>query len=177
MVIGAASLALSTASFAGGPEAPSTTPANQNGWYMGAHAGIAALLSDSISGRDNSMDAGASVGYRFGQFRVETEVSYMRDFDAKFNIYNAMVNGIYDFNLDSKFTPYIGIGVGYSHFSNNGAIFFTNSSAFAYQGLIGFTYSLNKHLDLGLGYRIMSWTSNPFNIFQNSINVSLGYNF
>lgn len=177
LLVGVGSLALTPLAFAGGVEKPQASPNVSHGWYIGANAGSAWLISTQIPNASDSVIAtSGQVGYRFNQFRIESEFGYSRDTDAGLNFFSTMINGIYDFNLHGKLKPYIGIGAGYTHFSGNN-IFFSSSGAFSYQALAGLNYALNRKVSIGIGYKIMSWTGNPYDLYRNSLTIGVSYSF
>jgi opacity protein-like surface antigen len=69
---------------------------------------------------------GVAGGYDFGEFRIEGEVAYRTnpgdqanfrtapsgDLDGEVSALTIMVNAYYDFETNSRFTPYLGAGLG-----------------------------------------------------------------
>ena len=107
------------------------------------------------------------------QVRAELELAY-RTYSADKSNYNGnsvvlegdssylsgMANGILDFKTGTKFTPYIGIGLGASRVSWNtvkqpGASTYIDDSdtVFAYQGIVGLAYDIKPELKIELEYR------------------------
>ena len=99
-------------------------------------------------------------------------------------IWDLMLNGLYDFNREGQFQPYVGVGIGAAKvkakasnlaavtvdpvgttivgaFSANG--FNDSETAFAYQGLAGIGYSLSERLKLDLGYKYFAVDDLDFN--------------
>jgi outer membrane protein OmpA-like peptidoglycan-associated protein len=78
-----------------------------------------------------------------------------------------MLNGYYDLNTGTRFTPYIGFGIGGDYFSLHQvkttqapvrSIANSSDIVFAYQPIIGVAYSINDRMSLGLEYRYFSTT-------------------
>jgi outer membrane protein OmpA-like peptidoglycan-associated protein len=154
--------------------------AQTNGWYAGAEAGLNiaprirfdALANTWHETQDPGYALVGQVGYGFGQVRLEGEVGWRANSLDKFsnamgsssgggNIEGVSVfgNAYYDFNTGSKFTPYLGVGVGgldvmADNISGNGATV-TNGSqfVFAYQGIAGVSYAVNDTLSIKGDYR------------------------
>ena len=94
--------------------------------------------------------------------------------DGNAQILDFMLNGIYDFNREGSWQPYLGAGLGVakvkakasslgfgtvtpttSNVLGSGLAngFSDTETAFAYQGLVGLGYALSERLKLDLGYR------------------------
>ncbi|HYM32132.1 MAG TPA: outer membrane beta-barrel protein [Candidatus Cybelea sp.] len=123
------------------PLAPPSFYDIPKGWYGTVWAGgtQAADISGASSGATAKVSfslgfAGAFAGgYAFGNgFRAEGEVGYLRapldklsttfgnaELSGVRSGYGAFVNGYYDLETGSLFTPYAGGGVGVVHFNNN----------------------------------------------------------
>jgi OOP family OmpA-OmpF porin len=118
-----------------------------------------------------------AVGKSYGNMRAEIEGLYLtNDVDnAKVNGANAaasgessllagMVNGYYDFKNSTRFTPYVGAGVGYGTVDSDnvrsaGALTVDgNDEVFAYQGIAGASYELNPCWHLTGEYRYVGTT-------------------
>lgn len=168
---------------------PLAAQAATDGLYLGGAAGVnfatdakskpAGNASDTI--RYEAGPAGAlSLGYGFGNgFRAELEGS-VRSNDIK-NLKNGtvaspsgstttwglLVNGLYDFNTGTAFTPYLGAGVGLGivqgKLTGNGTTLYDNSDTqFAYQGIAGVSYAVNQNLALTVDYRYLGTTDAKF---------------
>lgn len=127
---------------------------------------------------------GGTGGYDFGLVRVEGEFSYkgagidtitsvtnsygIRNVDGDFGVYAGMVNAFVDLHNDSRFTPYLGGGVGFATLSLSDTYGYVmtgttthyellylqnDDTVFAYQLGGGVDIALNKHFSLDLGYR------------------------
>ena len=97
-------------------------------------------------------------------FRIKTP--YNQKFATKLSVYSAMLNLYYDFNTGTKFTPYVGAGLGYAYLKNktkvtgpagSGAYINQGSSEgdhnIAYNISAGVSYALNDKVSFDAGYR------------------------
>ena len=160
--------------------------------FYGSIGGGAVLVGDSDKAKHGdderslafSFGFGGSgaVGYDFGDFRVDAEVSYLSssfkyslkkddDVTAKgsLSILGGTANAWYDIDTGTAWTPYIGAGAGGANISakitENKKIMVDNESidssfsgsawAFAYQGGAGVQYQLTDAIALDLGYRLL----------------------
>ena len=173
------------------------------GWYLGARAGATWLddTSSSIAGVINKVEydrgpaLSGSVGYDFGQFRLEGEIAYRKNDVDKYTRSGTalggaagdvsslafMVNALYDIDTGTALTPYIGGGLGIARVSANGVtatgLGFTNSdddNKFAYQGIVGLSYQLNEAVALTADYRYFA-TENPKFRLSNGTSASGEY--
>jgi len=154
------------------------------GWYIGAGAGaqFPTDTNPNVNGTDNkvSFDTGWEIlgdfGYSFANgLRAEGELSEARVDADKVNGLNAtsgrinnldvMGNLLYDFKTGTRWTPYLGAGLGAASvdadhigtLTNGGSI---NDSAleFAYQGIAGVSYEIADHWALTTDYRYIRTT-------------------
>ena len=151
--------------------------AGESGLYIGAGGGLniardARVLGTGIDA-DTDFDDGlagvGAVGYGFGNgLRAEIELGY-RDSDVDsvnglagsgdVSALSAMGNVIYDFETGSRFTPYLGFGVGGAQVDVDGAAPFgggninDDDTVFAYQGIAGVSYDITERFKLTLDYR------------------------
>jgi outer membrane protein OmpA-like peptidoglycan-associated protein len=110
------------------------------------------------------------VGWGYGNgIRVELEGGYRtNDVDkastgtanGDTNAWSLMLNGLYDVNTGTSFTPYIGAGLGLARVKFDdvtvpgGTTRIDDSdTTFAYQGLLGIAYTLAPQWKIDLGYR------------------------
>jgi outer membrane protein OmpA-like peptidoglycan-associated protein len=154
--------------------------AAQAQWYVGLDAG-AQFLQDSknsgtgVSGLKSESDVGwltqGVVGYGFGQWRVEGELSYRSSGIDKVGgvsgkgdttVVAPMVNAVYEFLPQSKWHPFVGLGAGAGHVDAGkvkkaGADAYNGSDwQFAYQGFAGVGYDLTDNVELKAQYRYFS---------------------
>ena len=154
------------------------------GWYVGL-AGIGSFQTDAdskVGGVRDSIksDAGWGVsgdtGYNWGNgVRTEAEVAFRTSGVDKVtgtgssatlnggdvSNTNIMVNGLYDFNTGTRFTPYVGIGIG-AAFVNGDDIRTVNTRTlndddvkFAFQGIAGASVALDKNWSVTADYRYL----------------------
>ncbi len=127
--------------------------ANVTGLYVAGAAG--ATMPDTDF--DNDAVYSVSLGWQFHPLvRAEVEASY-RDTDldgaaGSAKTYTYFVNGIWDIKNDTRFTPYIGAGVGYAYNKLDGAGISESESNFAYQGIAGVSYTIDNNWALTAQY-------------------------
>ncbi|MEQ8443749.1 MAG: outer membrane beta-barrel protein [Alphaproteobacteria bacterium] len=151
---------------------------------------------------DSGFGLDGRVGYDAGAVRVELELGFRGiDVDSvspgsnasgDLNAYTAMLNGAYDLELESDFTPYIGIGIG--ALIVEGDVAYTSSSdgtttedknfygaAPAAQIGIGTAYAISESVDLIGGYDLLGAQSDDGNednvILMHSVTFGLNVNF
>lgn len=156
---------------------------------------------------------GIAAGYRLDAFRGEFEVAYRRTEIKKIHVNLAgiklsqsmhghgeslsfMVNGYYDIPLDSCFTPYIGLGCGYSANKHNAEMKCSKLSSelsssakksykkdarktyrydnFAWQAIAGVSMPICEQTEIALEYRYFRAMSRAH---QQNIGVSARYSF
>ncbi len=158
-------------------------------WYISGHAGAVFLQGTDVqlcgSGTcspfalradfDTGWGVGGAGGYGFDNgFRLEGEATYRNNDLNKLSVSGSsaalpdtsvsslafMANGYYDIPTGSKWTPYVGGGVGVAldHASANlpcacGTNFSDTETEFAYQGIAGVGYQLTDAVNIGVEYR------------------------
>lgn len=148
-------------------------------WYVGADAGAQWMHDSKNSGSGlgfkSEYDTGwltqGQVGYAFGPWRVEGELSYRSSGIDKVrgasgsgdtSALAPMVNGIYEFLPQSQWHPFVGLGIGAAYLDNGkvkqGAteVYKGSDWAFAYQAFAGVGYDLTKNVELKGQYRYFS---------------------
>ncbi|RJF87322.1 OmpA family protein [Oleomonas cavernae] len=159
--------------------AASAAHADRVGPYLSAFGGyviqpdleISSGGADGELSTDNGWAAGGAMGYDFGRPRVEAEVTYRRneadeissggatvDVDGNLSSLAVMINALYDFENSSRFTPYIGAGIGAAWVYANdigvpGARVDDDDVVFAYQGIAGVKVAVTGGLSLFVDYR------------------------
>lgn len=149
---------------------------SDDGVYVGGFAGVN-FLQDMNKKVDHAkfkpgFAGGLSLGYKFeNNIRVEGEFAFRRNVLRSFNgqnlathsvkmaveTYSVMGNVLYDFDLCSDWTPYIGFGLGYAQ--NKAKVDHKNfdlsfkDDGFAYQGIAGVSYKICNKTNVGLEYR------------------------
>jgi len=95
-----------------------------------------------------------------------------------------LINGVYTFQTDSKFKPFLGVGVGGIFTIMDGdAISSESDFTFAYQGMAGLNYELSECVDLGLAYKFLGTLDQEFDdvetdpILSHSFLLSLTWRF
>lgn len=135
---------------------------------------------------DTGIGFSGALGYQFSNFRAEMELAY-RDNDVtitsspvnniggNLDSLALMLNGYYDVKTHSRITPYIGAGVGMVDVDGIDTVF-------AYQGMVGASYSLNPTNDVFLGYRYFGADTVEDNVSTGKVgfdydshNIELGY--
>jgi len=128
---------------------------------------------------------GIAGGYKWGPWRGELDLDYSHNgLRSGTNVFTGatrssglggsssnlafMLNGYYDFATGTRFTPYLGFGVGGDYFSlhqvktttlaSNISIANSNDVVFAYQPIVGVSYAINDQWSAGLEYRYFSTT-------------------
>jgi outer membrane autotransporter protein len=169
---------------------------DESGVYVSAFGGANWLNQhkkhDIKSKFDTGYTSGAALGYRFNRnFRAEAEVAYRNNHldELKGNgckdhpkgykdSISFMANGYYDFDLDACFTPYVGLGVGYTnakaHFSHEDYHLRGTSDGIAGQVIVGVSTRIYQNTDLGLEYRYFVARSH---FHEQGVNLSLRYAF
>lgn len=127
---------------------------------------------------------GISAGARFFKyFRLEEEFTYRKSeidsavvtiggvglsglLNGSVSSYSFMTNGYFDWENKTRFTPYIGAGLGLSKVKMKDGLLVDDSDVvFSYQALLGVSYDFDKNHGAYLGYRYFdtnkgSYTSN-----------------
>jgi opacity protein-like surface antigen len=162
-------------------------------WYVSGLAGLSFVPKHSftntnaVTGSVNSksgFNLGAALGYRFSNnLRAEAAIDYIDNSSKNFSIAGTsiassgdikvstyMANLLYDFDTQSAFTPYVGIGAGYAKVKYNitattGPAGATNSSnVFAYQGIVGLGYDVSENVRLNLDYKYLRTASGSYTL-------------
>ncbi|GEM_PF-2327041 len=183
---------------------------------MGYENGTQVLQSETVF--DNGYDADIGVGYRFmSNFRAELAAGHIYNlvsrnssnsientiYGGHVSVYTAFFNLYYDFNFHSKFTPYLGGGVGYLNRSyqwqlNNGSPendYTTSYASPAAQAIAGVAYAVTKKFSVTLDYRYMGTPTDgmtisnqaggtaaaagryQLNYLSNLVNLGVSYQF
>lgn len=173
----AISLGLATMALADVAQAP-----KDKGLYIGGNLG---LTNPSNAYANVGGDLGVQLGYRFDKnFRAELASSFMAN---QSNIYGDrylytglfMLNGYYDFYTGTAVTPLLGAGLGYmsqevDETYGNDDYELASDSGFAYQGIVGLAFKLNKNFALDLTYHYVTSTNKDL-ISQNLFNLGFNY--
>ncbi len=136
---------------------------------------------------DSGFAINASAGYDFQPVRVEFEFGYKKnDIDTvagwsesgDITVMSYMLNVLYDFNTYSRFTPYVGAGIGLldGEIESGGAK--ASDTEFGYQAIIGAAFHVDTHFAFDLSYRFLhapsDFSLNGVDIEYDSSNIMLG---
>lgn len=141
-------------------------------------------------------------GYDLGDWRAELELGYRTigidsvdpgsNASGDVNAYTVMINGAYDFDTGSEWTPYVGLGVGaliiegdvsYTSSSNTAETETKNfyGAAPAAQVGLGVAFEVSDDVDLIGGYDLLGATSDDGDednvILMHSVTVGVNFNF
>ncbi|MFC0687154.1 outer membrane protein, partial [Novosphingobium clariflavum] len=142
--------------------------ARDDAWYLELDFGPmivedASVKVDGVKADDQldfktGWDGGATIGYDFGGFRLETEASY-RQAAVKYVGGHAsnltfMVNGLLDFGPDDGLQGFVGGGAGVGRVDVDAID--DSDTGFAWQAIAGIRAPISSHVDVGLKYRFMN---------------------
>lgn len=142
-------------SFGGVP----TNTDHGDGWNAGLHLGYAFALAQGIGLRPE-----LELGYKTNDVDEHSAGgTALAGSDGKTETYLAMANFYYDFKNTSRFTPYLGAGIGaarvnvdgYSSTTTGGMID-DEDTVFAYQGIAGVDYALDEQWSIFSDYKYFS---------------------
>lgn len=184
--------------------------AQDAGPYVGLGVGLVEAPSTTVTdvaSRSVKFDRGLmgslAFGYDYGSnWRSEIELSRRtNDLDTvagtnaagKMQATSLMLNALYDFDINSPVTPYLGAGLGYSQVKLKNASPFGASSindsdrALAYQGIAGLSFAVTEAVDLFADYRYFATrnldmntaagTAASFDASTHSVMAGLRFNF
>ncbi len=184
--------------------------ADDDSFYIKANVGIGMVLDTDIDNIPNTgetakmtYDSGfvgsLAAGYDFANpFRMEIELLRQKN-DLELTSYNnfygsfndgdlktnsLMVNGFYDVDTGSAWTPFAGVGIGMSKLNINDPGFQDSDSdeVFAYQFIGGVAYAFNEDWSVDAQYRFMGTSDatidgTDFNVNSNNLMLGLRYSF
>ena len=168
--------------------------AQEDDWYAAVGAGVTfpsdidvdnlATGVQSTATSDTGYILTGALGKYFNNFRLEGEIFYSR-YDADENIVNGVVvgsggghldvtaymaNAYYDIQTNTKFTPYIGAGIGYVNVAV-GDETGRSDQGYAYQFKAGIAYQFNPPVDFILGYRFFDTEDGNIGTAPNDIDT------
>jgi len=178
-------------------------------WYVGINGGAVWLMDSDIkngqSGKaefDLGFGVGGDVGYDFGPVRLEGEIEYrLNDYDkagldsvgtstsgGSYKSLALMVNGYYDFENSSSFTPFLMVGIGGTNVDTDsltsGGLNIPSDSSwqFAYQVGAGVGWEFANSWILDLSYRFFGTTDPEFGsakmqYLSHNVLVGIRYSF
>jgi outer membrane protein OmpA-like peptidoglycan-associated protein len=147
--------------------------------------------SFSVNNGEGEIGGGA-VGYKWGPFRGELNIDYsqqnLQTLNTSVPFFSGlpltghvsnlafMANAYYDIATGTRFTPYVGFGVGAARLSMSnvsastgfGSLALVNDTdtVFAYQPIAGVHYAISPRIELGLEYRYVGTTDANFAVAQ-----------
>jgi outer membrane protein OmpA-like peptidoglycan-associated protein len=162
------------------------------GFYIGAEGAANWLLNNQSYVMDTGWAAGGKIGYDFVGPRVELEGMYhsntgtavvafptgYANVRGRIDQVSVMANLLYDFFPGATITPYIGGGLGVGFVDQNIQGCNLCSAQFAYQGMVGVSYTATPALRIGLEGRYYGTTN--YMAYQNNnimALLSLSYKF
>ncbi len=170
------------------------------GWYVSGQAGASILTSSELDeptgilaalGTEINFDVGydlsGALGYHWGLFRVEGEITYAQSDIDEFEIggfsvggsgdvnsLGFMANAFKDFEISDGWQFYLGGGIGYAIVSINDASIVgvpladDDDSVFAYQLGTGIGYQMSPETTFSLDYRYFATVDPEFNAVDGS---------
>ncbi len=189
---------------------PMASTAADEGFYLKGTLGIGMAMDTDV---DNMPDAAGTAkvtydpgfiaslaaGYDFANpMRMEVEFMRMKnDLDrlSYSNIYgnftegdlttkSFMVNGYYDIDTGSPWTPFVGVGLGWSKIDLDtpGLPIHDNDDVFAYQLMGGVAYAINENWSVDAEYRFLgtgdaSISDADYNLNSNNLMLGVRYSF
>jgi outer membrane protein OmpA-like peptidoglycan-associated protein len=166
--------------------APAALADGTDGWYFTAGAGVNYVpdlkihnSQPAVGPTKTESDLGMTIlaggGYAFGPWRAEAEVGWRENGNDKVTTpgfgqgsgggdiepWSLMINGYYDIDTGTKFTPYLGLGVGMVDLTGKiaeGGTTITDMgrTGFGYQGIAGVAYKVNDQLSIKGEYRYLA---------------------
>ena len=173
-----------------------TLAAEAPGPYVSGHLGLAmptdATVTDSTApglslnvDYDTGLALDLAMGYRFGAVRMEGEIAHQKnDFDdvtvngvgslasagvpfsGDTKVTSFLINGYYDFEKSSPFTPYLAAGLGFARVKTGISLpsvdvsVSDSDTVFAYQIGAGCEYAITPMVSIDARYRYFT-TSDP----------------
>ena len=162
----------------------------EEGFYLGGGLGLSSAVNstyeDAVNSNKIKLDDGfaglISGGYQFASnWRAEAEFASRRNAVDNITgtgaaapvtgasaVYSLMGNAIYGIPTGTKFTPYIGAGIGAARVKadNVGTTLASNvndsDTVFAYQGIAGLEYDVTQNWKAGVDYRYFRTADTKF---------------
>ena len=179
---------------------PNYSTNNRSGLYYGGQGGVSLLhMSPDIGFKTLGFDLDGFMGYQFNpNFRADISVDWLRNgykypnedpsrvlstyMDQTYVLYN----GYYDFSVAKGLTPYLGLGVGYSHTFISGSLVGVHvvdtlgTNGFGFTATAGINSVLIPDVFVfGMGYRLIgglySVDGTSSTILNSVISFSLTY--
>lgn len=183
--------------------APPSEPLVRKGLYIGLHGGGNVVFDSDIDNSragldDLSYDAGfatgGTIGYRWPfRLRTEIEATYRsnradeieiggrdRNADGRVSALTIMINGFYEFDNRSRWTPYVGGGLGFARVKwddiegRGNDLFDETESLFAAQIGGGVGFRISEDVTLSFDYRALATSEADFDD-ETGDDIKLGY--
>jgi outer membrane protein OmpA-like peptidoglycan-associated protein len=157
-----------------------TASAEQPGPYVSLGVGANWLQDADVTGTgindkakfDDGWAALGAVGYAFDKnWRTELELGYRRNgidsisgggaSNGNVNAFSFMVNALYDIDTGTKWTPYLGVGIGMVRYkaagvnTSNTTNINDSDNVLAGQGILGIAYDVSPNAQLFLDYHYL----------------------
>lgn len=127
--------------------------------YMAVRGGLA-MIKDHID--KNAWDASLAVGTKMDAFRIEGEYTYRGEvkghhagLERKIGAQTLLLNGYYDIDLNSAFTPFVNLNVGASRLHEKNGSKSKNNYRMTWGGGVGVGYNFAKDMAFDVGYRFL----------------------
>lgn len=169
------------------------------GWNAQRHSDVSGTgIDKSVSFEDGWAGLG-TVGYKAASgFRGELEFGY-RDNDVdtvsgtpattgaasgSVQAWTIMANVLYDYENKTRFTPYVGVGIGAININydnvqtigtGTGGTIDDDTWAPAAQGIVGVAYKVHNNIDLFANYQYLTAFSNPRLQTSNGVKTDVDY--
>jgi OmpA-OmpF porin, OOP family len=164
--------------------------AAEGGSYLNFDAGVNFAHDISIFGTEIEMDPGfrfsLAPGMYFGEFfAVELETGFIYNEpdgggDEWFGHVPLLVNGVFRYDLEGGWTPFVGAGVGaaISFIEADAGIADDSDTAFsfAWQFQTGFNYAIGDNLGIGAVYKYFGVLDPEFELFGATFEVENVHN-
>lgn len=152
------------------------------GGYVSGYAVTSSGNGNSIG---DVMTLNAAIGYAFeNNMRIELDVfstnlwdgDDLTDINAAFSVTSGYLKGFYDFKGDSKFTPYVGLGIGnisVGYIDYDDDISANNNKRYSISGsaILGIQYAISNKISLDLQYShnySRSWSKTEYKVIDSS---------
>ncbi|MEG3617422.1 outer membrane beta-barrel protein [Magnetovibrio sp. PR-2] len=152
---------------------------------------------------DNGLGVLARFGSKYGSIRAEIELGYrdssigavtgqstLTGVSGDVGIYTAMLNGAYDFDMDSAFTPFVSAGFGglyadgeINYTDTDGEASYEDGEAVTVAGQVGLgvSYELSPAVDLVGSYSLLGAPTSDLGVNQylviHNAQIGVNYNF
>ena len=186
---------------------PVTSMAEDDSFYLKANIGIGMAMDTDIDNitnstgtakltYDNGFVGSLAAGYDFANpMRMEVElIRQKNDLDPFFNdndfndgdlkTHSVMLNGFYDVDTGSPWTPFAGAGIGWSELDIHDPGFSSSDSddVFTYQFIGGVAYAFNDQWSVDAQYRFIGTSEatidgGDFDFNSNNLMLGLRYSF